>query len=133
MGSVGLEQLSRAREVLAGERSVDLLFRRRLHVDTLVEVCLNRPRLPTPLRQRRNLKARLDLVECAAFGASLRRIAIGALANPLNDIRMVGDALKAVGFEVLPPAPERQARRHADRHPQLCVETEGCRRSTGIR
>ena len=28
---------------------------------------------------------------------------VGALVNPLNDIRMVGDALKAVGFEVLRP------------------------------
>jgi Caspase domain len=29
---------------------------------------------------------------------------VGALTNPLNDIRIVGDALKAVGFEVLKPA-----------------------------
>jgi uncharacterized caspase-like protein len=29
---------------------------------------------------------------------------VGALANPLNDIRIVGEALKAVGFEVLKPA-----------------------------
>ena len=28
---------------------------------------------------------------------------VGALVNPLNDIRVVGDALKAVGFEVLKP------------------------------
>jgi formylglycine-generating enzyme required for sulfatase activity len=28
---------------------------------------------------------------------------VGALTNPLNDIRVVGDALKAVGFEVLKP------------------------------
>jgi formylglycine-generating enzyme required for sulfatase activity len=28
---------------------------------------------------------------------------VGALANPLNDIRIVGEALKAVGFEVLKP------------------------------
>src|SRR5262249_48351153 len=29
---------------------------------------------------------------------------VGALVNPLNDIRIVGDALKGVGFEVLRPA-----------------------------
>src|SRR5262245_48772568 len=28
---------------------------------------------------------------------------VGALTNPLNDIRVVGDALKSVGFEVLKP------------------------------
>jgi formylglycine-generating enzyme required for sulfatase activity len=28
---------------------------------------------------------------------------VGALANPLNDIRVVGDALRSVGFEVLKP------------------------------
>jgi formylglycine-generating enzyme required for sulfatase activity len=28
---------------------------------------------------------------------------VGALTNPLNDIRIVGDALKAVGFEVMKP------------------------------
>jgi hypothetical protein len=32
------------------------------------------------------------------------RPSVGVLLNPLNDIRVVGDALKAVGFEVLPPA-----------------------------
>jgi len=26
---------------------------------------------------------------------------VGALGNPLNDVRVIGDALKAVGFEVL--------------------------------
>ena len=29
---------------------------------------------------------------------------VGALVNPLNDIRLVGEALKSVGFEVLKPA-----------------------------
>lgn len=29
---------------------------------------------------------------------------VGALQNPLNDIRVVGDALKVVGVEVLKPA-----------------------------
>jgi formylglycine-generating enzyme required for sulfatase activity len=29
---------------------------------------------------------------------------VGALVNPVNDVRIVGEALKAVGFEVLPPA-----------------------------
>ena len=28
---------------------------------------------------------------------------VGALTNPLNDIRMVGEALKSVGFEVMRP------------------------------
>jgi uncharacterized caspase-like protein len=28
---------------------------------------------------------------------------VGALVNPLNDVRLIGDALKAVGFEVLSP------------------------------
>ena len=28
---------------------------------------------------------------------------VGALGNPLNDVRVIGDALKAVGFEVLLP------------------------------
>jgi uncharacterized caspase-like protein len=28
---------------------------------------------------------------------------VGALTNPLNDIRVVGDALRSVGFEVLKP------------------------------
>jgi formylglycine-generating enzyme required for sulfatase activity len=36
---------------------------------------------------------------------------VGALTNPLNDIRIVGEALKAVGFEVLKPA---QNARRAD-------------------
>ena len=36
---------------------------------------------------------------------------VGALANPLNDIRIVGDALKAVGFELLKPT---QNARRAD-------------------
>ena len=32
------------------------------------------------------------------------KAAVGPLMNPVNDIRLVRDALKAVGFEVLPPA-----------------------------
>jgi len=28
---------------------------------------------------------------------------VGALVNPLNDVRLVGEALKVVGFEVLKP------------------------------
>ena len=36
---------------------------------------------------------------------------VGALANPLNDIRVVAEALRAVGFEVLKPA---QNARRAD-------------------
>jgi uncharacterized caspase-like protein len=31
------------------------------------------------------------------------KASVGPLANPLNDIRLVGDALKRVGFEVLKP------------------------------
>jgi uncharacterized caspase-like protein len=31
------------------------------------------------------------------------KAAVGPLANPLNDIRLVGDALKSIGFEVLKP------------------------------
>jgi Caspase domain len=33
---------------------------------------------------------------------------VGALTNPLNDIRIVGEALKAVGFEVLKPVENAQ-------------------------
>ena len=33
---------------------------------------------------------------------------IGVLTNPLNDIRIVGDALKFVGFEVLNPVENAQ-------------------------
>jgi hypothetical protein len=32
---------------------------------------------------------------------------VGSLTNPLNDIRVVGDALKSVGFEVLKPVEMR--------------------------
>jgi uncharacterized caspase-like protein len=33
---------------------------------------------------------------------------VGTLTNPLNDIRIVGEALKAVGFEVLKPVENAQ-------------------------
>jgi len=33
---------------------------------------------------------------------------VGALTNPLNDIRIVGEALKAIGFEVLKPVENAQ-------------------------
>jgi Caspase domain len=33
---------------------------------------------------------------------------VGSLTNPLNDIRIVGDALKSVGFEVLKPVENAQ-------------------------
>jgi uncharacterized caspase-like protein len=36
---------------------------------------------------------------------------LGALANPLNDTRIVGEALKSIGFEVLKPV---QNARRAD-------------------
>ena len=62
----------------------------------------------------------LLLLPAAAFAQTEKRIAllignkdyktgVGALTNPLNDIRIVGDALQAVGFEVL--APVQNARR----------------------
>jgi uncharacterized caspase-like protein len=57
----------------------------------------------------------LLLLPVAAFAQTEKRIAllignkdykpgVGALINPLNDIRVVGDALQSVGFEVLKPA-----------------------------
>src|SRR5436190_20901908 len=45
------------------------------------------------------------------IGNQAYRAGVGALANPLNDIRVVADALKAVGFEVLKPT---QNARRAD-------------------
>src|SRR5262245_10402597 len=56
----------------------------------------------------------LLLLPAAAFAQAEKRIAllignkdykagVGSLINPLNDIRIVGDALKSVGFEVLKP------------------------------
>src|SRR5262245_32387175 len=56
----------------------------------------------------------LLLFPAAALAQAEKRIAllignkdykagVGSLTNPLNDIRIVGDALKAVGFEVLKP------------------------------
>jgi hypothetical protein len=56
----------------------------------------------------------LVLLPSAAIAQSEKRIAllignkdykpgVGALVNPLNDIRIVGEALKAVGFEVISP------------------------------
>ena len=41
---------------------------------------------------------------------------VGALVNPLNDVRVVGEALKAVGFEVLKPV-QRDPGRHVARDP----------------
>jgi len=38
---------------------------------------------------------------------------VGALGNPLNDVRVIGDALKAVGFEVLLPV-------HNARRAEMC-------------
>src|SRR5262245_8668893 len=56
----------------------------------------------------------LLLLPSAVFGQTEKRIAllignkdyqpgVGSLTNPLNDIRIVGDALRAIGFEVLKP------------------------------
>jgi uncharacterized caspase-like protein len=56
----------------------------------------------------------LLLLPSAAWAQAEKRIAllignqgykpgVGALVNPLNDIHVVGDALRAVGFEVLKP------------------------------
>src|SRR5499426_3919229 len=36
------------------------------------------------------------------------KVGVGSLTNPLNDIRIVGDALKSVGFEVLRPVQNAQ-------------------------
>src|SRR5262245_9228619 len=36
------------------------------------------------------------------------KVGVGSLTNPLNDIRIVGDALKSVGFEVLKPVENAQ-------------------------
>jgi len=59
------------------------------------------------------------LLPSAAFAQAEKRIAllignkdykagVGSLTNPLNDIRIVGDALKAVGFEILKPVENAQ-------------------------
>jgi hypothetical protein len=61
----------------------------------------------------------LWLLPASAFAQAEKRIAllignkdyktgVGALTNPLNDIRIVGDALKSVGFEVLKPVENAQ-------------------------
>src|SRR5215510_10178256 len=61
----------------------------------------------------------LLLLPAAALAQAEKRIAllignkdykasVGALTNPLNDIRIVGDALKAVGFETLKPVENAQ-------------------------
>jgi Caspase domain len=61
----------------------------------------------------------LLLLPDAAFAQAEKRIAllignkdykvgVGSLTNPLNDIRIVGEALKAVGFEVLKPVENAQ-------------------------
>ena len=51
---------------------------------------------------------------------------VGALTNPLNDIRIVGEALQAVGFEVLTRR-ECTAIGNADRHPRFRGEAESRR------
>jgi Caspase domain len=61
----------------------------------------------------------LLLLPTAVFAQTEKRIAllignkdykpgVGSLTNPLNDIRIVGEALKAVGFEVLKPVENAQ-------------------------
>ena len=50
---------------------------------------------------------------------------VGALTNPLNDIRIVGEALKTVGFEVLKPV--ENAIGTADRHPRIRGQAESRR------
>ena len=52
---------------------------------------------------------------------------VGALTNPLNDIRIVGEALKAVGFEVLKPVENATALGDADRHPRVRGQVESRR------
>ena len=48
---------------------------------------------------------------------------VGALVNPLNDVRVMGEALKAVGFEVLKPA---QNAKRADM--LIAIRRDGLRR-----
>src|SRR5262249_12621521 len=52
--------------------------------------------LPSPLQA----EGRIALL----IGNKDYKPGVGALVNPLNDIRVVGEALKSVGFEVLKPA-----------------------------
>jgi hypothetical protein len=77
----------------------------------------------------------LWLLPASAFAQAEKRIAllignkdyktgVGALTNPLNDIRIVGDALKSVGFEVLKPV---AAIGNADCHPRIRGQAESCR------
>jgi len=72
----------------------------------------------------------LALFACAAAPAALaeKRIAlqisskddkpgVGALVNPLDGVRVVGDALRAVGFELMKARRKRLAGDHAPGHP----------------
>jgi hypothetical protein len=36
------------------------------------------------------------------------KLGVGALVNPLYDVRVMGKALKAIGFELLKPAPNER-------------------------
>jgi uncharacterized caspase-like protein len=68
---------------------------RRLVLVALALVCLMLAAAPAALAEKR-----IALL----IGNKDYKAGVGALVNPLNDIRIVGEALKAVGFEVLPPA-----------------------------
>lgn len=65
------------------------------------------------------IAAFLLLLPATAFAQTEKRVAllignkdykasVGSLTNPLNDIRIVGEALKAVGFQVLKPVQNAQ-------------------------
>ena len=49
---------------------------------------------------------------------------VGSLTNPLNDIRVVGDALKSVGFTVLKPVENGQRSAMLIAVPRFCGEAE---------
>ena len=72
----------------------------------------------------------LLLLPGAAFAQAEKRIAlligskdyksgVGALTNPLNDIGIVGEALKAIGFEVMKPAQNATRALMLPRHHRL--------------
>jgi hypothetical protein len=58
---------------------VDLFLGRRFHVDARIGLHLDWPLLPTPLRERRNLEPRLDLVDRVVV---LRPIRLGSTDDP---------------------------------------------------
>ena len=79
VGRVQLQQLGRVGEKLARRHLVDGELRRRLHVDGRIEPEGGRDRFLTPLRQRRNLIAILDLVNRIVVGGP---VGLGAANDP---------------------------------------------------